>query len=77
MSRNFARLRQRIKGHKDGPRDCHTEWTKSDREGEILYGILFIWNLKRNNTNELICKTDSQNLENEVMVARGKDRGNR
>ena len=32
----------------DGPRDCHTEWSKSDRGGEVSYGIPFIWNLKRN-----------------------------
>ena len=23
----------------DGPRECHTECSKSDKEGEILYGI--------------------------------------
>ena len=26
---------------------------KSDREGEISYDIPFMWNLKRNDTNEL------------------------
>ena len=26
----------------DGPRDCHTERSKSDREGEILYGIPYM-----------------------------------
>ena len=24
----------------DGPRGCHTEWSKSDREGEMSYDIL-------------------------------------
>ena len=37
----------------DGPRECHTEWSKSDREGEISYDIPYVWNLKRNDTNEL------------------------
>ena len=37
----------------DGPRDCHTEWNKSDRERQILYDITYTWNLK-NNTNECI-----------------------
>ena len=23
----------------DGPRDCHTEWSQSDRKGQIVYGI--------------------------------------
>ena len=31
----------------DGPRDCHTELSKSDREGEIPYDIAYIWNLKK------------------------------
>ena len=26
----------------DGPRDCHTEWSKSDREEEILNAISFM-----------------------------------
>ena len=37
----------------DGPKECHTEWSKSDR-GEISYDISYMWNLKRNDTNELI-----------------------
>ena len=31
----------------DGPRDCHTEWSKSDREKQIIYDIAYIWNLKK------------------------------
>ena len=36
----------------------------SDREGEISYDIPYVWNLKRNDANELIYKieTDSQPL---------------
>ena len=37
----------------DGPKECHTEWSKSDR-GEISYDIPYMWNLKRNDTSELI-----------------------
>ena len=36
----------------------HTEWIKSDREGEISYDILYMWNLKGNVTNELTYKTE-------------------
>ena len=39
-------------------RDCHTEWSKSDREGEISYNIPYMCNLKRNDTNELTYKTE-------------------
>ena len=43
----------------DGHRDCHTEWSKSDREKEISYDIAYMQNLKRNDTNELIYKTET------------------
>ena len=43
----------------DGPRDCHTERSKSDREGEISYSIPYMQNLKRNDTSELIHKTET------------------
>ena len=45
----------------DGPRDCHIKRSKSGREGEISYDILYIWNLKRNDTNELT-KTETDSL---------------
>ena len=41
----------------DGPRDCHTEWNKSDREREMSYDIPYMWNLKRNDTKKLTYKT--------------------
>ena len=31
---------------------------KSDREGEIFFAIPYMWNLKRNDTNELTCITE-------------------
>ena len=40
-----------------GPRDCHTEWSKSGTERQISYDIAYMWNLK-NSTNELIYKTE-------------------
>ena len=30
----------------DGPRVCHTEWSKSEREKQIPYANTYIWNLK-------------------------------
>ena len=42
----------------DGARECHAEWNKSDREEEILYGIPYMQNLKRNDTNEFIYETE-------------------
>ena len=45
----------------DGPKDYHTEWSKSDRERQTPCNITYMWNL-RYHTNELIYKTgrDSQ-----------------
>ena len=31
----------------DGPRICHTEWSKSEREKQILYINAYIWNLEK------------------------------
>ena len=35
----------------DGPRDCHTEWSKSEREKQILYANTYIWNLRNKQKN--------------------------
>ena len=40
-----------------GPRDCHTEWCKSDRERQISQDIAYMWNLK-NGANEFIYKIE-------------------
>ena len=39
----------------DGPRDYHTKWSKSKKD---KYHILLIWESKKNDTNELIYKTE-------------------
>ena len=39
----------------DRRRDCHS--VKTGKEGEIAYAIPYMWNLKRNDTNELNYKT--------------------
>jgi len=58
----------------DGPRECHTERSKSDKGGELLCDILYMWNLKRNDRNELIYKTgrDSQALKTDLQLLVGK-----
>ena len=42
----------------DGPRACHIEWSKVDRERQISYDIAYMWNLKKNDTKETIRKTE-------------------
>ena len=48
-----------IYSNMDGPGDYHTQWSKSDRERQISYDITYMQNLKRNDTNELIYKTET------------------
>ena len=31
----------------DGSRNCHSEWSKSDRKRQISYNISDMWNLKK------------------------------
>ena len=31
----------------DGPRHYHTNWSKSERERQILYDITYMWDLKQ------------------------------
>ena len=39
----------------DGTRDSHT---KSEREKQIPYDIIYMWNLKKKDTNKIISKTE-------------------
>ena len=66
---NKGKTRKGIKHHKkernsaicsnvDGPRDDHTNWSKSDRERQISYDITYMWNIKKNDTNELTYKSE-------------------
>ena len=41
----------------NGPRDYHTEWSKSDREINIIWYHLYV-EFHQNNTKELIHKTE-------------------
>ena len=36
----------------DGPRDCHTESSKSEREKQLPYANTYIWNLKKKKCSE-------------------------
>ena len=57
----------------DGSRECHTEWSKSDRDGELSCDVPYMWSLKRNDTNEYIYKTHI--LRAQTYVVRMKGRG--
>ena len=61
----------------DGPSGCYIEGSKSEREGEILYDIPYMWNLKRNDTNELTKQKQTHKLRNEMnlRLLRGRMEG--
>ena len=52
-----------------GPRDYYTKWSKSDREKQILYDIMYMWKLKYD-PNELAYKTeiDSQTEKTKLRL---------
>ena len=53
-----------------GPRDHHTKRCKPSRERQISY--LYMDSLK-NDTNELICKTETlPDIENKFVVTKGE-----
>ena len=51
-------LNNAICSNMDGPRDYHTKWIKSEKDKYKC--ITYMWNLKKKNgTNELIYKTET------------------
>ena len=51
----------------DGPRECHTEWSKSEREKQILYINAYMWNLEKW-WNYPICKVEMEtDIQNKCM----------
>ena len=61
----------------DRPRYYRTKLSKSDRERQISYDITYTWNLKENDTYELIYKTEtkSQTLKTNLWLPKGKGGG--
>ena len=43
--------------HMGRPRDHHMKWSKPERERQVSYDIMYMWNL-RNYTNECIYRTE-------------------
>ena len=62
----LKRNNQAIFSNTDGPRECHTDLSKSDREGEISFGISYMWNLKRNDKNELTKQKETHRLRKQT-----------
>ena len=58
----------------DGPGDYHTKQSKSERERQTPYAITYMQNLNKNDTNELIYKTetDSQTSKTKLWLPEGE-----
>ena len=60
----------------DGPRDCHTEWSKSEREKQILYINAYMWNLEKcYRWSYLQSRNRDTDVENKCMDTKGGRRG--
>ena len=56
----------------DGPRACHTEWNKSEREKQLLYINAYMWNLeKRCRWTSLQGRNWETDVENKRMDTKG------
>ena len=60
----------------DGPRACHTEWSKSEREKQILYINAYMWNLEKwYKWPYLQSRNRVTNIENKLMDIKGDELG--
>ena len=49
--------------------------SKSERERQILYGITYMWNLKYDTNNYLQNRNRLTDIENQLMITKGKRAG--
>ena len=57
----------------DETKDSHTEWSKSDKEGQISYDIAYMWNLKKwYKRTYLQDRNRVTDVENNLMVTSGE-----
>ena len=62
----------------DGPRDSHIEWSKSDREREILYDIPYMQNIREMKQMNWLTKQKQTRQIRETSYSysgKGKDDG--
>ena len=65
-----------LQQHMDGPREYYAQRSQSERERQILYDVIYLWNLK-NNTNESTHKNQNRptNIENKLMFTKKGEEG--
>ena len=56
----------------DGPRECHREWSKTEREKQIPYINAYIWNLEKwHQWTGLQGRNRDTDVENQRMDTKG------
>ena len=58
----------------DSTSDYYTKWSKSEKDKQTPYDVLYMWNLKYD-TNELIYETERVTDIEQTGVAKGEGRG--
>ena len=58
----------------DGPRNDHTQLSKSERQRQIPYDITYMWNLKQDLREDTYETETDSDIENKLMVAKGEGR---
>ena len=61
----------------DEPGDYHTKWCKSDRERQISYDIPYMRNWRKNDTNKLIYKTETDTQTEKINLGLPKENDGR
>ena len=57
----------------DRTRDCHTEWSKLEREKQISYNIAYMWNLEKwYRWTYFQSRNRDTDVENKLMDTQGK-----
>ena len=60
----------------NGPRVCHTELSKSEREKQIYHINTYVWNLKKKGTDEPICRAGTEmQMQRMGVWTRGREGG--
>ena len=58
----------------DGPRDCHTDWSKSEREKQVSYINAYMWNLENGRWTGLQSRNWDMDVENKCIDTNGGKR---
>ena len=60
----------------DGPGDCHTEWSKSERKKQVSYINAYMWNLEKwQRWTSLQGRNKDTDVENKHMDTKGGKQG--